>query len=357
MPPKKARRSSRNAPASGRTKAEDAKPAPPERSGPPRVLCAADVRLGGIDEGLPPLPGDAAAIAAHASLRLWDALLEAAPGADALLLTGRLLDPAADLRAERALREGLERLAAADVTAFAITRESLPADLPLTRLAPDEPSDTEIARGGRAVAALRVLAGAATFPVPDGLPALGVTADPAADPDGCDALFTAPGEGPATLLTLPETAGAGGAQSEPRCGRPIRRFAPVLDLPDEPPDLPDRLREAAPRRRRGERLRIVDWTLRVGPWGDALTAEGADALAAALSAPDAVHSVTVLPHPDRFADDGERPGEAAAFLEALAHFDPVGDGDAVPALAGVAPDPERVRALATRFAVPLLTTS
>ncbi len=320
---------------------------------------------------------------------MWDSLLEAAtgadetghgPGVDAVVLTGRLLDPAADLRAEGALRAGLDRLAAADVAVFAVTDEPLPNGLPLIRLAPDEPSETELTRGERAIAALRVLVGRATFPVPDGLPVLGVTADPAADADGCDLLFaqTGPGSSPGTLFLLPEATGAGGGQTEPRGERAVVRFTPILDLLDEPTDLPARLRAAAPRREPGERLRVVDWTLRVGAWGDSLMGgaqgeDGADALAGALARSDAVHTVTVVPHPDRFADDelepdgrgtdgrgtdgrgteGEEPGEAAAFLEALSHFDPLGDGPSV--LAGSAPDADRIRALATRFAAPLLT--
>ncbi|MFH5805061.1 hypothetical protein [Alienimonas sp. DA493] len=347
MPPKQASRSSRTA--SGGSASGS------PRGGPPRILCAADVRLGGIAERLPPLAGEAAESAAGASRRQWETLLDAAAEADAVVLLGRLLDPAADLRAERALRQGLDRLAAADVAAFAVTDEPLPDDLPLTVLAPDEPSEIELSRGDESLAVLRTLAGAAAFPVPDGLPVLGVSVAADADADGCDAFFTSslPGDAPGTLIVLPETAGAGGGTSEPRGERPVRFFAPVLDLPDEPADLPARLRHAAPPPADGERLRIVDWTLRLGPWGDRLTDADADALAAALSDARALHSVALLPHPDRFADDDEEePGEAAAFLEALAHFDPLGDA---PPLPGVAPNPDRVRELATRFAAPLLS--
>ncbi|QDT17711.1 hypothetical protein [Alienimonas californiensis] len=359
MPPQQARRNSRPAPGGSTTGANStgASPAEPLRTGPPRILCAAEVRLGGIPAGLPPLSGEAAEIAAGASRRQWDALVNAAAEADAFVLIGRLLDPAADLRAERALRDGLERLAAAEVATFALTDEPLPDDLPLTLLAPDEPSEIELSRGGEGLAVLRTLAGAATFPMPDGLPVLGITSEPEADAEGCDALFTlssaASEAAPGTWFVLPETAGAAGGRTEPRGERAVRFFAPVLELPEEPHDLPARLRNAAPRRDDGERLRIVDWTLHVGPWGDRLTDEDARALAGALSDTWALHSVTVLPHPGRFVDgDEDEPGEAAAFLEALAHFDPLGDA---PALPGVAPDPDRVRTLATRFAAPLLS--
>ncbi|NNJ26290.1 hypothetical protein [Alienimonas chondri] len=346
MPPQNARRTSRSASSSRDNK----------RTGPPRVLCVADLLLGAIPANLPALSSEAAAIAAEASLTTWESLVDAAiKEADALILTGRVFDPAADLRAERALRSGLERLAAADVSVFAVSDEPLPDDLSLTQLADDEASETELPRDGKAIAAVRVLAGQATFPVPDGLPVLGVTADPDADADGCDALFSASGAAPGTLLTLPETTGAGGVRSKPRGERPVRFFAPVLELSEEPDDLSVTLREAAPARETGERLRIVNWTLLVGPWGDSLLSNGADDLASSLSRSDAMHSIAVLPHPDRFADRDEETSEAAAFAEALSHFDPLGDGDAIPALAGVAPDADRVRSLATRFAAPLLS--
>ena len=350
MPPRKARRTANRGPA----KSETSRPI-----GPPRVLCAHDVRVGAVPDGLPALSGEAAAVAAGASLTTWESLLDAAVAdADGLILTGRTLAAAADLRAEQALRTGLDRAAAAGVTVFAVTAEPLPDGLPVTILSPDEPSETELTRGTAAVAAVRVLAGRGAFPVPDGLPVLGIVLNPAADADGCDAAFVpAEATAPGALVTLPETAGGGGVKEESRGVRPVRFLAPVLDLTGEPDDLAAALRDAAPERTRGERLRVVRWTLRVGPGGDRLlNGEAAGALAAALSGPRAVHEVTAVPHPDRFDGDGEEAGEAAAFLEALSHFDPLGEPDDAPAvLAGLAPDPERVRTLATRFAAPLLT--
>lgn len=335
----------------------------PARTGPPRIACVRNLRLGGLPAGLPPLSGEAASIAAGDSLAAWESLVAAAESADALLLTGRMLDSGADLRAERALQSGLERLDAADCVVLAYTDESLPDNLPLTQLAPNKPSETELPRGDQPIAVVRLLAGRATFPMPDGLPTLGVRINGAADAGaaeegGCDALFVDTDDAPGTLITLPEAAGAGGVRYEPCGERPVRFFAPVLDLLEEPTDLVARLRNAAPRKTPGERLRIVNWTLRVGPWGDRLLNDHADAVAAALSDSRSRHFLVALPHPERFEDeeDGE-PGEAAAFLEALSHFDPLGDADAGPALSGVAPDAERVRRLATRFAAPLLARS
>ena len=355
MPPRKARRSSR---ASAPTAGADAARIVTKRTGPPRVLCAADARLGGVPSKLPVLSGEAAEIAAGASLATWTSLVEAAVAeADALVLTGRLLDPAADLRAEQAFRDGLDRLAAADVSVLAVTDEPLPQGLSLTTLAPDESSEVELPRSGSPIALLRVIAGDAAFPVPDGLPTLGVATSVQAKTDGCDALFLESRNGaPGTLFTLPETTGAGDLRSEQRGVRPVRFFAPTLDLAEEPADVASALREAAPPRRKGERLRVVDWTLRVGAWGDAaLGGDAADRLARDLSGPAEVHSIVVLPHPDRFADEGDEPGEPAAFLEALSHFDPLSDADPLPAaLAALPADPDRVRALATRFAGPLL---
>ena len=360
MPPRKAPRSSRAAASAADVapKSVIPKSAAPDRTGPPGVLCAADVRLGGVPGRLPALSGEAAEIAAGASSATWASLVDAAVAeADALILTGRLLDPAADLRAEQALREGLDRLAAADVSVLAVTDEPLPQGLNLTPLVPDESSELELPRAGIPIALLRVIAGDAAFPVPDGLPTLGVAPLVQAKTGGCDALFAeSRDDAPGTLFTLPETAGAGGVRSENRGTRPVRFFAPKLDLREEPADPAAALRDAAPARGKGERLRVVDWTLRVGAWGDAaLDGDAAGRLARELGGPTEVHSITVLPHPDRFADEGDEPGEPAAFLEALSHFDPLSDADPLPAaLAALPADPERVRALATRFAGPLL---
>ena len=351
----------------------------PERSGPPRVFAAHDVRVGGIVAGLPPLDDRRGVIAAGASVAAWEELVDAAleDGADAVLLTGRVLAAAADLRAESSLRDGLDRLAAAKVAAFAVTGEPLPAKLALTVLDPAEPSETELARGGPAVTLLRVCAGDAAFPVPDGLPVLAVaTGDAAAD--GCDLLLPIggqrstvreesrvvhrtgplPGGGAASLLTLPETAGGGGAEAEDRPLGPLRLLERVADLPDPPDDVAAdlRRRDAADDRRDGEKLRVVRWTLRVGSWGDGLLDDdAADELAAKLGGKAAVHTVTAVPHPDRFGDADGDDGEAATFLETLSHFDPLGDdGEPLMTLADLVPDPDRVRELATRFAAPLL---
>jgi hypothetical protein len=220
-------------------------------------------------------------------------------------------------------------------------------------------------RGRRAVAVVRVLSGRAAYPVPDGLPVLGIRTGGSAEVDheDCDAVFSGEQGSPATLVTLPETAGAGGMRSAFRGERPVKRLSLTLDLLREPTALEATLRGAAPPRERSERLRIVDWTLRVGAWGDDLKTSGRDGLAMRLSRADEHHRFTILPHPQRFVEEEDGGNEPAAFLEALSHFDPLGAAETpgAPAplstLAGVSPDPERVRALATRFARPLLTTS
>ena len=368
MPPRKGR------PA----KAGAAKSAPPREPGPARVLLAADVRLGGVPEGLPELPDRLAAVAAGASRAAFEALVErAAKGADAVILTGRLLDDAADVRAEAALRAGLDRLAGAGVPAFAVTGETLPEGWPLTVLAPDEPAELEIARGGEPLAALRVIAGEAEFPFPDGLPVLGVLLTPEAEAAGCDVIVPPDGprrtvrseravthrpgplhaHGVASLVTLPAAAGGGGAEVKAVSVGPVRFAAGSADLLDEPADLAaelrDRLKNEPPPK--GVRLRIVDWTLRVGRWGDGLAAgRRAAALRQSLDdrdgSPATLHRFTVVPHPDRFAAD-----EGATFLETLSHFDPLGESDALPpALADVPADPARVAALASRYALPLI---
>ena len=363
----------------GRRTSSSSAPGP---TGPPRVLAAADVRVGGIVTGLPPLDERRGAIAAGASVAAWEELVNAAleDGADAVLLTGRVLAAAADLRAESSLRDGLDRLAAAKVAAFAVTDEPLPTKLALTVLDPAKSSESELPRDGSAVALLRICAGDATFPVPDGLPVLAVaTGDAAAD--GCDLLLPTggprstvreesrivhrtgplPGGGAASLLTLPETAGGGGAEVDDRPLGTLRLIERVADLLDPPDDMAAdlRRRDAADDRREGERLRVVRWTLRIGPWGDGLlNDEAADELAATLGGKGAVHTVTAVPHPDRFGDADGDDGEAATFLETLSHFDPLGDdGEPHMTLADLAPDPDRVRDLATRFAAPLLPTA
>ncbi|MEM9701422.1 MAG: hypothetical protein AAF907_03115, partial [Planctomycetota bacterium] len=76
--------------------------------------------MGGIPFSLPPLTEEQAGIAASDAAETWKSLVEiAVRDADALILTGSLFDPAADLRAERALTRGLERLAAEGVTVLA----------------------------------------------------------------------------------------------------------------------------------------------------------------------------------------------------------------------------------------------
>ena len=365
MPPRKGR------PAKA---AGDAKTA--REPGPARLLVVADAALGGVPAGLPALPERLRAVAAGASKAAFAALVgRAAEGADAVLFTGRLLDPAADVRAETALRDGLGRLAAAGVTAFARTAERLPDGLPLEVLAPDEPSETELARGGTPLAVLRVLAGDAAFPVPDGLPVVGLPHAGADDVDGCDLIIPPAGPrrtvrdenavthhpgplggGAASLVTLPAAAGAGDLTVKPVHVSPVRFLSLSADLLEEPADLAADLRArlADEPARQGEKLRVVSWTLRVGPWGDGLLEPGRAAGSRAAvddpaATPAVLNRLTVVPHPDRFGG-----GEGATFLETLAHFDPLGEADALPgALAGVPAGPARVRALATRFALPL----
>ena len=223
--------------------------------------------------------------------------------------------------------------------------------------------------------------------MPDGRAVVGLLTGPAADGTGCDLRVPlAPGEptsrrtvrdgdavthrpgplsprtvrtagGAASLVVLPESAGAGGAKVLELPLSPVRTFDRTLDLPDTVPDLPAELRrrDAADEPRPGEKLRITRWTLRVGAWGDALLdPDTAEALAASLGG--GVHAVVAVPHPDRLTGDDEESG--AAFLDTLAHFDPLGDsGDRPAALAELpaplAPDPARVAALASRFALPL----
>ena len=357
------------------------KAAEPARDpGPPRLLLAADARIGGVPPGLPALPEPLRPVAAGATVAAWESLVRrAARGADAVILTGRLLDAAADVRAERALRAGLETLAAADVPVLAHTAEPLPDGLPLVRLDPATPDEVELARGGGAFAAVRGLAGPANFPVPDGLPVVGLLSETAGGDagEGCDLLIPAagprrtvradggavhhPGDlfggAPASLVTLPQTAGAGGLAVKEVGVSPVRFLKLSADLPDEPADLAaDLRRRSGEEAARGERLRIIDWTLRVGEWGDRLldpaaAAELADSLGDASGRPATLHRVVAVPHDDRLAGGA---GDGADFLEALSHFDPLGEVDSLPgALAAVPADPARVRLLAARFALPL----
>ena len=360
--------------------AKPAKSAAPREPGAPRLLLACDVRVGFVPAGLPVLPEALRPVAASAGVAAWENLVKkAVKGADAVLLTGRVFDPAADVRAERAFRTGLATLADADVPVFAHTAEPLP-DVPgLVTLAPTTPDEVELDFGGAALAAVRTLAGPAAFPVPDGLPVVGLlSGDAAADAgDGCDLLVPAAGPrrtvradsgvthhpgsvfagGACSLVTLPQTAGAGGLAVKELGVNPVRFLSLSADLPDEPADLPAELRRrAADEPARGERLRVVDWTLHVGGWGDRLLDPAAAAdLARSLNdtagKPAALHRVVAVPHDDRLAG-GE--GDGAAFLETLAHFDPLGEADALPkSLAAVPVDPHRVRRLAARFALPL----
>ena len=365
--------------------------------GPPRLLLAAGLRLGAVPAGLPALPESLRPVATGASVAAWEALVRrAVKAADGVILTGRVLDAAADVRAERALRVGLDRLAEAGVPAFAHTAEPLPVGLAVTVLDPAAPAEVELSCGGAALAAVRCLAGPAAFPVPDGLPVVGLLSEGAGDDGGgadagagCDLLI--PHDGPrravrgddavvhhpgflvdggtASLVTLPATAGASGAAVKEVFPNPVRFLALSADLPEEPADLPAELRRrAGEQAARGERLRIVDWTLHVGRWGDRLLdPAGADDLAAALNGtapgggdgPATRHRVVAVPHEDRLVgDDGTDGdggnGDAGAFLEALSHFDPLADADPLPPeLAVVAADPARVRRLAARFALPL----
>jgi len=50
----------------------------PARTGPPRIACVRNLRLGGLPAGLPPLSGEAASIAAGDSLAAWESLVAAA---------------------------------------------------------------------------------------------------------------------------------------------------------------------------------------------------------------------------------------------------------------------------------------